>query len=251
MAKTTHVCYREFLGYNNVHIFWLRDNDSDETLWVEAFEKGIVTISPRAGIDISEFAERVAGCFNEDSNFGSEVLKAYDCDETATFTGIEFKFNGVMLTVTKENADKAKICNQWEEKREARGMSYLELEALCTTTGAEILRIDKTTEMEFKDEDGKKAWEEYYGFGVRKYARRWAKYMQKLIADGKTVSEIASESSHDCNIENITGFMYGQAVNLLAKSWKYGEELRKWHNEEYGYKGDGVVDPTKLTVNVG
>ena len=109
-----------------------------------------------------------------------------------------------------------------------------------------------------KDEEGKKAWDKMvevnskdpYGNGVVKYARRWAKYMQKLIAEGKTVIEIAEKASHDCDIEGITGFMYGCAVNALAQSWKYGEELRKWHNKDYGYEGDGVVNPAVLNFGV-
>ncbi len=132
-------------------------------------------------------------------------------------------------------------------------------EARRKAVEAEVLHIDETVEMEFKDEEGKKSWNQMvevnskdpYGNGVVKYARRWAKYMQKLIAEGKTVVEIAEKASHDCDIEGITGFMYVCAVNALTKCWKYGEELRKWHNKDYGYEGDGVVNPAVLTVNVG
>jgi len=46
----------------------------------------------------------------------------------------------------------------------------------------------------------------------------------------------------------ITGFMYGCAVNLLSQCWKHGEELRKWHNKEYGHEGDGVVNPAVFTI---
>lgn len=40
----------------------------------------------------------------------------------------------------------------------------------------------------------------------------------------------------------------GYAVNVLSMSWKYGEELRNWHNKKYGYTGDGTVNPAMLTV---
>ena len=50
------------------------------------------------------------------------------------------------------------------------------------------------------------------------------------------------------DIAGITGFMYGCAVNALSQLWEYGEELRKWHNKEYNYNGDGVVNPAILTV---
>ena len=118
-------------------------------------------------------------------------------------------------------------------------------------TREDIIRIDETTEMQFKDEVAKKEWDnlveinshDSYGKGVVDYARRWAKYMQTLIAEGKAIIEIAQQASYDA------GFMYGCAVNALSKSWKYGEELRKWHNGEYGYAGDGVVNPALITID--
>lgn len=280
MAKTTRVYFEGIWEPNNTsRIFRTIGNDSIRTLWVESFEDGIVTVDPVAGCNINTFAEAVAGCFNDDSNFGTEVLRAYDCDENATFTGIKFEFNGVTLIVTKENADADGIYKEWNAGMEANaekhrrereawlktpeGQEYLAQqkaeEARRKAVEAEVLHIDETVEMEFKDEEGKKSWNQMvevnskdpYGNGVVEYARRWAKYMQKLIAEGKTVVEIAEKASHDCDIEGITGFMYGCAVNALAQYWKYGEELRKWHNKDYGYEVDGVVNPAVLTVNVG
>ena len=57
--------------------------------------------------------------------------------------------------------------------------------------------------MQGMSEEGKKAWDQMveanskdpYSYGVVKYARRWAKYMQKLIAEGKTVVEIAEKAA--------------------------------------------------------
>ncbi|WP_239255521.1 hypothetical protein [Listeria ilorinensis] len=43
--------------------------------------------------------------------------------------------------------------------------------------------------------------------------------------------------------------MYGAAVAALAHCWKYGEELKKWHNGQYGHEGDGVVNPAIITVD--
>ena len=248
------------------------------TFWVTRFENGIATVDPPAGIRIDNFIEAVVGCFDEDSNFGTEVLEAYNCDENATLIGIKFEFNGVILTVSKENADKDRIYKDWNASMEANAeKNRLEHEAwLKTPEGqeylaqkkakaerkkaveAEVLRIDETTEMEFKDEESKKVWDSIvevnsknsYGMCVVKYARRWAKCMQKLIAEGKSVMEIAEQTSGDCDIEGITGFMYGWTVDVLAKCWKHGEELRKWHNKYYGYEGDGVANPAVLTVNV-
>lgn len=280
MAKATHVYYEGICEHDNkTRIFRTLGNDAICDFFVEGFENGIATVNPPVIICIDNFAEAVAGCFDEDSNFGTEVLEAYNCDENATFIGIKFEFNGVTLTVTKENADKDRIYEEWMDGIEANeekhrreheawlktpeGQEYLAQKKAEAerkkAVEAEVLRIDETTEMEFKDEEGKKAWDSMvevnskdpYGMAVVKYARRWAKCMQKLIAEGKSVLEIAKQASYDCDIEGITGFMYGCAVNALAKSWKYGEELRKWHNKEYEYEGDGVANPVVLTVNVG
>ena len=82
------------------------------------------------------------------------------------------------------------------------------------------------------------------------YASRWAKYMQFLIENrNKTVFDIADNISYAAVIDGITGFQYGCAVSILADCWKYGEELRKWHNKEWGREEvDGVVNPAVLTI---
>lgn len=64
----------------------------------------------------------------------------------------------------------------------------------------------------------------------------------------KTIMENADHLSHEADTEGITGFMYGCAVNILSQCWEHGEELRKWHNKEYDYEGEGVVNPAILTV---
>ena len=66
-----------------------------------------------------------------------------------------------------------------------------------------------------------------------------------------SVIQIAGRASHDADVNGITGFMYGCAVNVLSQVWKYGEELRVWHNKQYGHEGDGIVNPAVLTVSVG
>ena len=92
-----------------------------------------------------------------------------------------------------------------------------------------------------------------YGRACFTYAERWAEMMEAVIAESddsvqKVIADNADRLSHEADIEGITGFMYGCAVNILAQCWEYGEELRKWHNKEWGYEGDGVVNPAILTV---
>jgi hypothetical protein len=83
---------------------------------------------------------------------------------------------------------------------------------------------------------------------IFRYAEKWADLMEEEIQSGATVRDIAEKLSHKADTEGITGYMYGASVNILSLYWKYGEELRKWHNKEYDYEGDGVVNPAVLTV---
>ena len=114
--------------------------------------------------------------------------------------------------------------------------------------------MNQKEDFEFKDEESKKMWELYckinvddaYGTTVISYIKRWALLMQNEINSGKKIADIAKDTSRRADIEGITGYMYGCAVAVLAQYWKYGEELRNWHNQEYGYEGDGVANPIKL-----
>lgn len=91
-----------------------------------------------------------------------------------------------------------------------------------------------------------------YSRGVIYYSEAWAKLMQVELSKGRTVKECAEETQKPLGYLGITGFMYGCAVNGLAHFWKHGEELRKWHNKEYGVSEDkeGVVNPALLTISV-
>lgn len=64
----------------------------------------------------------------------------------------------------------------------------------------------------------------------------------------KVIVDNAKQLSHEADKEGISRFMYGVAVRILSQCWEYGEFLRKWHNKEYGYDGDGVVNPAVITV---
>lgn len=87
-----------------------------------------------------------------------------------------------------------------------------------------------------------------YSLGVVRYTERWAELMEKEIANGANLVDIAQRTSDEADTEGITGFMYGCAVSALSHLWEHGEELRKWHNKEYNYEGDGVVNPAIITI---
>lgn len=83
--------------------------------------------------------------------------------------------------------------------------------------------------------------------------RKMGEMMEKAIEDSEkepmaVIVENAERLSHEADTEGITGFMYGMAVSILAQTWEYGELLRKWHNKEYNYEGEGTVNPAIITV---
>lgn len=279
MAKATIVYFEEIWDYDKKSHIFRTVSPKRDSLWVSSFENGIATVDPMCGSTITEFAAMVAGCFEADSNFTEELLSAFECEEGTEFNGIKFEFNGVTLVVTKENADAEKIYAEWNAGMEANAEKYrLEREAYMKTpeyraerakqlkiairkeaVQKEVINVDETTELEFKDEEAAKLWQQFvevnskdpYSNGVVTYARRWGKYMQHLMKKhNKSLIQIAEKASFISDTEGITGFMYGCAVNTLAQCWKYGEELRRWHNKDYGYEGDGVVNPAVLTVAV-
>ena len=87
-----------------------------------------------------------------------------------------------------------------------------------------------------------------YSYMVVTFMRRWADLMEAEIESGKTIPEVADKTCDEADTEGITGFMYGCVVSALADFWEYGEDLRVWHNSEYNYNGDGVVNPAVLTI---
>ena len=94
--------------------------------------------------------------------------------------------------------------------------------------------------------------QDFYGSGVYDFAARWADLMEadiEAVGDAqKAIVANAEKRSSEADTDGITGFMYGCAVSILSQAWEYGEILRKWHNREYGYEGDGCVNPAILTI---
>lgn len=107
-----------------------------------------------------------------------------------------------------------------------------------------IVQKDKAKEYEgFKQTN-----QDPYGACIVNYAERWADLMEEKINDGVPIQDIAKTTSNIADIEGITGFMYGMAVNILSNFWEHGEALRTWHNKSYNHNGDGVVNPAILTI---
>lgn len=94
-----------------------------------------------------------------------------------------------------------------------------------------------------------------YGHACFTFAERWAEMLEEIIdhssdSPARVIIDNAEQLSYKADTEGITGYMYGMAVGILSQCWEYGEELRKWHNKEYNYDGDGVVNPAVMTIDI-
>lgn len=115
------------------------------------------------------------------------------------------------------------------------------------------MKILEGHEQEYKNWYDKNS--DLYGRACFTYAERWAELLEEKIKSStedpmKVVIDNADKLSHDADTEGITGFMYSFAVSILSQCWKYGEYLRKWHNQEYSYDGMGVVNPAAMSLKL-
>lgn len=98
-----------------------------------------------------------------------------------------------------------------------------------------------------------------YGSCIIRYAEYWADLMEGAMDQGSELSDVAKDLSHKADVEGITGFMYGAAVNVLSTCWEHGEQLRRWHNldTQIGNEGEkanesgGVLNPAMLNIDNG
>lgn len=218
---------------------------------------------------------------NAGNNFStvSEKAKQIATDKNVT---VEFEFNGIICLVNKntnldwlyrdyanswtmdwktvgprclaeyEPAIQSEFEKRTKIKEEKRAKEEAEYRAKEQKEREQFEAKVKGIEVEITDTDAYNSWKskntEGYGAAIFHYAEGWAKLMQIEIANGKKLIECAESTSFQLGFLGITGFMYGAAVAILSKCWKYGEELRKWHNKEYNHDGEGVVNPAILSV---
>lgn len=159
-----------------------------------------------------------------------------------------------------ELANDARIKAENEQRRQERRAEY-EAQAKAKREALEA-KLATAPEMEFSDPDG---WTKFvennskdpYSNGVVVFAERWARLMQQEMDNGAKLEDIATSASHEADVDGITGFMYGCAVNVLTHCWKHGEVLRRWHNldTQLGDEGEtanesgGVLNPALLSVD--
>lgn len=152
----------------------------------------------------------------------------------------------------KEEFNKRKVAadiKAEDQRKEYEAKEKREREAFDLLVKGINVEIIPGKEKEYADYVAKNS-DDGYSRAVIDYGEGWAKVMQTEIVKGKIVKDIAEASQKGLGFLGITGFQYGCVVNGLAHFWKHGEELRKWHNKQYGVSEDkkGVVNPAVLTI---
>jgi hypothetical protein len=91
---------------------------------------------------------------------------------------------------------------------------------------------------------------EPYGHRVITYAEDWANFMEREMALGWKLEDVADSTSHEADTDGITGSMFGAAVSTLAAVWEHGDALRRWHNlkTQIGTEG-GRANESGSTLN--
>jgi hypothetical protein len=158
----------------------------------------------------------------------------------------------------EDKANDTRVEAENERKRQKRSAEY-EKKARAHREKVEA-KLANAPAIELADEAGwqksKQVNSDGYGGAVMTYSERWARLMQVEMANGKKLEDVADATSHEADLEGITGFMYGCAVSQLAACWKYGDQLRRWHNikTQIGNEGDkanksgGVLNPALLSI---
>lgn len=204
---------------------------------------------------------------------------------------VEFEFNGVAVTVASDS-DSSLIYRDWRRGMSGFHEGVVgpyppaELSLEQRTNDAEIdaanKRRQKAAEAAYrqKQEEARthlhaalqtapefavrdvEAWNKWqasnqddYGKGVIDFAQRWARLMQKRMADGEDLGSVVDDCAKLADVDGITG-MYGAAVSVLATCWEHGEELRRWHNlktqlndeGERANASGGVLNPAILST---
>lgn len=109
------------------------------------------------------------------------------------------------------------------------------------------MKIIEGKEKEYKDWYDKNS--DGYSRACFTYAERWAEMMEEKIEESSDdIMKVIVDNAFKFSMEADEEVMYGCAVSILSQCWKYGEYLRKWHNREYNYDGDGVVNPAVLSI---
>lgn len=241
-----------------------------QNLWEE--RDGVFEVMAGANIT-STIAEAIALAADEDRTIvfefnGVNVSVVAGSDPDLIYRDWSRAFSGYIeknvgpnpnpVLTDEEQENDARIEAENEQRRQERQAEYA-TRATAKRNATEA-RLADAPPMEVSDEAAWQSWKDNnqdgYGAGVIAFAERWARLMQLEMANGQKLEDIASATSHEADTEGITGFMYGAAVSTLASCWKYGDQLRRWHNldTQLGDEGEkanetgGILNPALLRI---
>lgn len=219
--------------------------------------KRLAHINPHAGSNITTVIEEMR--IRADA-YGIRVI--------CVFNGAQFIVEPEMSAEAAYQLWRAEIDrqgNQWSKsmKAEVSRRESKAREERDVVRGQKVKAMLEEEKIEVPD-DKLEAFNEFvrnnssdgYSKGVVDYAIAWAVAMQQAMRNGKKIADVAEELRDEVDYGGITGFMYGCAVSTLSQFWKYGEELRRWHNldTQMGNEGEkaneegAVLNPALLSI---
>jgi len=167
-------------------------------------------------IETQNLLEQLTKIREEKAAKDAEEYRKKEATEKAVF---DAKINGVELEL--------KDIESWNKSRETNTDSYGKVTLDYAEGWAKLMQLEINTQIN----------------KMKEYNRELSpRFIQNVI------NVCAEKTSFEMGFMGISGFMYGCAVSILSQCWVHGEELRKWHNKEYGYEGVGVVNPAIMTI---
>lgn len=226
--------------WGKVRRFW--DSYTEEIINVVDYSDGTVTFG-ETSLDIYTYIFILVRCFEERWGFAKELQKSYCMQEEITVKEIRFEYKGIWQTLTPDDCDVQRIVRRWNAAYEkAQADAYEE------SLRKDITEIVSQEVFCFKSEEAKRIYEDWvkdYTCDGRKhsvvaFSERWANYMQYLVREqDKSVYFIARKTFDECKSplfnETITSSLAGDVINILMRTWKYGDELREWNNTSTKY----------------
>ena len=232
-----------------------RETNVYSSLIIDSIKK-MIGLAEEGSFTAKQELNGVTVLVNGDSN-AELIFRDQQRAQSGYINGDVGPYPNPVLTDEEKESD-ARVEAENERRRQERQAEY-EAKARAKREATDA-KLAEAPEMELAD---KKTWEEFknknqdpYGAGVVVYAERWARLMQREMANGKKLEDVAEATSHVADTDGITGFMYGCAVSTLAHCWKFGDELRRWHNldTQIGNEGEkanesgGVLNPALLNI---
>lgn len=73
-----------------------------------------------------------------------------------------------------------------------------------------------------------------YGSCIFGCAERWARLMQLELSEGKPLSDVWAQTAHEADFGGMSSYGFSIAVQILAKHWRYGAELKGLYDAYWG-----------------